>query len=50
MRMVAGGAFVGLLAGLLIATFGIAVAAWFAIMVAVVAIVAGVIDYVSTHG
>lgn len=45
---VAGGAAAGLLGGVLVLVLG-ATAAWIAIVIAVLAIIAGAVDYVRTH-
>lgn len=48
-RTIAGGAAAGLLVGLLVLAGGATAAAWIAIVIAVLAIVAGAVDYVRTH-
>lgn len=48
-RTVAGGATAGLLVGLLVLAGGVTAAAWIAVAIAVLAILAGAVDYVRTH-
>lgn len=50
MKAIAGGAIAGALFGGVVLAFGVTAVAWIALTLAVLAIVAGAVDYVRTHG